>query len=172
MQKKFSYPLKIADLKQNEYKFLLDADAAELVDISEILQVEKAHSFKAEIKVHPNIREHLLRVWGTVQAELELQSVISLRNFRQKYDVPFELFFDTKATYKDIREMAADINADVPDVVENGIINLADIALEQVALQIDDYPRAKGEVFRFQTPEPDDAQERQSPFAVLQKLKK
>ncbi len=172
MQKKFSYPLKIADLKQNEYKFLLDADAAELVDISEILQVEKAHYFKAEIKVHPNIREHLLRVWGTVQAELELQSVISLRNFRQKYDVPFELFFDTKATYKDIREMAADINADVPDIVENGIINLADIAIEQVALQIDDYPRAEGEVFEFQAPSTDNAETKQNPFAVLQKLKK
>lgn len=172
MQKKFSYPLKIADLKQNEYKFLLDADEAELVDISEILQVEKVYYFKAEIKVRPNIREHMLRVWGQVKAELELQSVITLKNFRQKYDVPFELFFDTKATYKDLREMAADINADVPDVVENGIINLADIALEQIALQIDDYPRAKGEVFRFQAPAAEDAPEKQNPFAVLQKLKK
>ena len=172
MQKKFSYPLKIADLKQNEYKFLLDADAAELVDISEILQVEKVHYFKAEIKVRPNIREHMLRVWGQVKAELELQSVITLKNFRQKYDVPFELFFDTKATYKDLREMAADINADVPDIVENGTINLADIAVEQIALQIDDYPRAKGEVFRFQAPVAEDAPEKQNPFAVLQKLKK
>lgn len=172
MQKKFSYPLKIADLKQNEYKFLLDADAAELVDISEILQVEKVYGFHAEIKIYPNIREHMLRVWGTVQAELELKSVITLENFRKKYNIPFELYFDTAATYKDLRELGADINAEVPDIVENGIINLADIAIEQVALQIDDYPRAEGEVFEFQVPSEETAEVKHNPFAVLQKLKK
>ena len=172
MQKKFSYPIKIADLKQNEYKFTLDADEMELVDISTILQVEKVHYFKAEIKVYLKNRENLLRVWGNVAAELELKSVISLENFRKKYEVPFELFFDTKATYKDLRDLGADINTDVPDVVENGTINLADIAIEQIALQIDDYPRAEGEVFEFKSSDIDETEEKQNPFAVLQKLKK
>ena len=171
MQKFFSYPIKIAELKQSEYKFSLKADADELVDISQVLQVESVKMFEAEIKLRLNMREHMLRVWGEVRAQLELKSVISLENFIQDYNVPFELLFDTKATYKDIRELGADINTDVPDVIENGTINLADIALEQVALQIDDYPRAQGEVFEFKAPDYD-IEEKHNPFAVLKKLKK
>ena len=172
MQKKFSYPIKIDELKQNEYAFVLQAAADELVDICTVLQVEKVHYFKAEMKLRYNQREHILKVWGNVAAELELKSVISLENFLQKYDIPFELFFDTKATYRDICEIGSDINVDVPDIAENGEINLADIAMEQVALQIDDYPRAEGEVFEYQGKINDERENRENPFAVLQKLKK
>ena len=49
MQKNFSYPIKIDDLKQSDYKYELNADIAELEDITQILQVEKVHEFKAEI---------------------------------------------------------------------------------------------------------------------------
>jgi uncharacterized metal-binding protein YceD (DUF177 family) len=172
MQKKFSYPLKIDELKQNEYAFTLKADADELVDICQVLQVEKVHYFNAEIKLKLNAREHLLKIWGNVAAELELKSVISLENFKQKYAVPFELFFDTKATYRDIREMGNDINIEVPDIAENGVINLADIAMEQIALQIDDYPRADGEVFIYNSHNEENELPRENPFAVLVKLKK
>jgi uncharacterized metal-binding protein YceD (DUF177 family) len=172
MQKKFSYPIKIDELKQTEYTFVLEADKDELVDICSVLQVENVLQFKSTVKLKYNQREHLLKVWGHVAAELELKSVISLENFIEKYAVPFELYFDTKATYRDIKELGADINADIPDIVENGTINLADICLEQIALQIDNYPRAKGEVFEYQCVGADAQIEKENPFAVLQKLKK
>ena len=91
MQKKFSYPIKIDELKQNEYTFTLEADKYELVDICSVLQVENVLQFKSTVKLKYNQREHLLKVWGRVAAELELKSVISLENFIEKYDVPFEL---------------------------------------------------------------------------------
>ena len=37
MQKKFSYPLKISELKQTKYNFNLSADKDELADIRKIL---------------------------------------------------------------------------------------------------------------------------------------
>ena len=49
MQKNFSYPIKIEDLKQSDYKYELKADAEELEDITQVLQVEKVHKFEAEI---------------------------------------------------------------------------------------------------------------------------
>lgn len=173
MQKKFSYPLKIDELTQNEYVYKIEATADELVDICSILQVENVNSFSAQLHLKLNLREHLLRVWGNVKASLVLQSVVTLNNFEQKYDVPFELFFDTKATYRDIREIDNGINDDIPDIIENGTINLADIAIEQIALQIDDYPRAEGEIFEFKCQDDEgEATEKENPFAVLQKLVK
>lgn len=172
MQKKFSYPLKISDLNQNEYKFDLNADKAELEDICEILQVEDVKYFNAEIFLKRINKQNLLLLWGIVRTEIELKSVISLNNFLKYYEIPFELKFDTKATYKELAEKAADIEADVPDIVENGEINLADIALEQVALNLDDYPRAEGEIFDGEKYADFSDDKSENPFAVLVKLKK
>ena len=172
MQKKFSYPLKIDELNQNEYKFDLNADKEELKDITEILKVEDVKYFNAEIMLKLNNRNNMLAVWGIVRSEIELKSVITLNNFLKYFEVPFELYFDTKATYKDIQELQAGIYDDVPDIIENGKINLADIAIEQIALNLDDYPRNEGEVFDYgkYVQLPDD--EKENPFAVLAKLKK
>lgn len=172
MQKKFSYPLKIDELNQNQYKFEINADKDELADITEILKVEEAKNFTAEIFLKRNIKNHILEVWGTVKAQLMIKSVISLENFLQEYNVPFTLIYDTVATYQDIKEMEAGINDDVPDIIENGEINLADITLEQIALNMDDYPRAEGEVFDFAQYVTQDGDTKENPFAVLQKLKK
>ncbi len=172
MQKKFSYPVKTDELNQNRYHFILEADSDELKDITEVLQVEAVRFFKGEVFLKFNKKDNILRVWGNVVADLSIKSVISLENFTQKIDTPFELFFDTKATYKDIRDINAGIEDEVPDIIENGEINLADICMEQVALQLDDYPRAKGEVFDFSRYAKVEPLEHDNPFAVLQKLKK
>lgn len=174
MQKNFSYPIKIDELNQNQYKFIIHADADELKDITQILQVERAARFHAEVYLKRDRQTNTLKVWGTVEARLELKSVISLENFCRNYKVPFELLFDTKATYRDIRDLDAGIDDDIPDIIENGTINLADICIEQIALNMDDYPRADGEEFNYnaynKSAAPDN--EKENPFAILKKLKK
>ncbi|MBR1824998.1 MAG: DUF177 domain-containing protein [Alphaproteobacteria bacterium] len=173
MQKNFSYPVKIDELNQNTYRYKLKPDTDELEDIRQVLQVEDVKSFSAEVALKFNKKENMLRVWGTVSALIVLQSVISLENFEKSVSAPFELWFDTKATYKDIKEMEQGINDDVPDIVENGEINLADICIEQIALCLDDYPRAEGEVFDFSDYVKNESSEvRENPFAILEKLKK
>lgn len=172
MQKNFSYPIKIEDLKQSDYKYELKADAEELEDITQVLQVEKVHEFEAEIFLKLTNRTNNLRVWGRVFAKIELKSVITLDNFIKDYEVPFELNFDTRATYNDIKELECDIEGEVPDIIENGCINLADIAIEQVALNLEYYPRAEGEVFDASLYCDVDEPKKENPFAVLAKLKK
>lgn len=172
MQKNFSYPIKIEDLKQSDYKYELKADAEELEDITQVLQVEKVHEFEAEIFLKLSNRTNNLRVWGRVNAKIELKSVITLNNFIKDYEVPFELNFDTRATYNDIKELECNIEDEVPDIIENGCINLADIAIEQVALNLEDYPRAEGEIFDGSLYCDIDEPKKENPFAVLKKLKK
>ena len=174
MQKKFSYPLKIDELNQREYTFDINANQNELDVIKGILQVVGVKTFQAKIHLKLNLREHLLKVWGNVCANLELQSVVSLKIFAKTYQTDFELNFDTKATYRDIREIDDSINSDVPDIIENGQIDLADIALEQIALQMEDYPRDEGEVFDFSlyATKDENKEDIEHPFAALAKLKK
>lgn len=171
MQKDFSYPVKIADLNQQEQHFKLYADTNQLKELTEILQVEQVKSFNADIFLKLNIKQHRLDLWGTVDAKLELKSVVSLENFEKVYNAPFEYYFDTKATYNDLRELDAGIYDDVPDIIENGQIDLGTIAIEQLALVMEDYPRKEGEEFNFVCEFTEEEPE-ENPFAVLKKLKK
>ena len=172
MQKDFSYPLNIDDLNQQEQHYKLNADAEQLKTLRDILQVEDVKNFGADIFLKLNLKQHKLDLWGSVNATVELKSVVSLENFEKEYNVEFTYCYDTKATYKDIKELEPYIYDDVPDVIDNGKIDLADIAIEQLALQIEDYPRQNGEKFEFVSEFDEETTKKANPFAVLEKLKK
>lgn len=48
--------------------------------------------------------------------------------------------YDTQLSPKDLREMEFEFDDEVPDVIIDGKIDLAEIAMEQIALVIDDFP--------------------------------
>lgn len=170
MQKDFSYPLKIEDINQGEQEYKLLADKAQLETLREILQVPAVNYFAADIKLKFQKKRGILDVSGQVRAGLGLISVISLEPFDRDYKTDFTLTYDTNATYEQIREMDEGIETDVPDIVIGGKIDLGDIAIEQLALVMEDHPRKEGEEFSPQIE--DDAPLRENPFAVLSKLKK
>ena len=172
MQKDFSYPLHIADLNQQEQHYHLVADTEQCKTLAQILQVEDVKSFVADIYLKLHLKEHRLDIWGIVKADIERQSVVSMENFVKTYEAPFEYFYDTVATYKDIRKLEAGINDEVPDIIENGQINLADVAIEQLALVLEDYPRREDERFIFESEFDGETTSQNNPFSVLAKLKK
>lgn len=172
MQNLFSYPLVVEDISSAESTYELRADNAALAQIAEILKVRNAKSFNARIHTKLNKKEHRLDVWGRVDTELELQSVISLEYFFKKYETEFNIFFDTKATAKEVKELDLDFDEDAPDIIEGGKIDLGDIAIEQIALVMEDYPRKDGETFSFASEFDEETTEKMNPFSVLKKLKK
>lgn len=172
MQNLFSYPLIVDELSAATKKYHLEAAKNELPYVTEILKVPTVKSLSAELNVKLDKKNHRLNVWGEAKADIEQTSVISLDNFINHYQTEFEVEFDTKLTPQDLKEMDADIDDDVPDIILDGKINLADIAMEQIALIIDDFPRKKGEVFAFEPEFDEQEPPKQNPFAVLAQLKK
>ena len=172
MQKKFSYPLTVADLPQAEQHYRLRAEEADCRYLAEVLQLPAVNRLEADLRLKNNHAEGMLDVSGHVFAGIKLESVISLELFDQNYDFDFSLRFDTRATYASQREEAEDWTADLPDVVVGGKIDLADIVIEQIALRLDDYPRRPGEVFVFDSEFDDGTEDKHNPFDVLAKLKK
>lgn len=172
MQKKFSYPLNIRNCGEQQQHHVLKADASELKALKEILHVEDVLFFEATFDIKNRIKEHLLEVSGKVCAKLELQSVISLENFTKTYEVPFCYRFDTKATYAEFKEMEAQLGDLAPDIIQNDMLDLADLGIEQLALVMEDYPRQEGETFCFESEFDPLESEQNKPFAVLERLKK
>ncbi len=170
MQKDFSYPLKIEDINQGEQTYKIRANKVQLEVLREILQIPAVNSFEADIKLIFQKKKGILDIKGEVRANLRLMSVISLEEFDKEYKSDFSLIYDTNASYEQIREMDEDIEDDVPDIVIDGKIDLGDIAIEQLALVMEDHPRKEGE--EFTSIIEDDSEVRENPFAILSKLKK
>ncbi len=172
MQKEFSYPLTVADLPLAEQHYHLEASPADLSLLARILQVGEVKSFAADFRVKPDHHTSILSVSGHIKTEIVQQSVVSLEDFSSVYDFDFSTLFDTRATLESQKEDGDDWDKDTPEIVVGGKIDLGDIAVEQVALRLDDYPRKPGEEFSFVSEFDDKDTAVENPFAVLAKLKK
>ena len=172
MQNLFSYPLDVDELGSALRRYKLKADSDELAYIKEVLKVDDVKSFESQMEVKLYKSEHRLEVKGTAKADIELTSVISLEKFVKTYAPEFTVIFDTQMTPQELREIEFDFEDDVPDIIINGKIDLAEIAMEQIALVIDDFPRKEGEVFEFKSEFDEETTQAMNQFAALAKLKK
>ncbi len=168
MQKDFSHSIKVADMPLSTQQYNINVASKDYAQLAKILKVEGVKKFEANIELKVNRNSHILEVWGHVSSELVLKSVVSLENFSQKYDFDFSTNYSTKQASKDDEE---EVDFDELDEIIDGKIDLFDIAIEQIALQLDDYPRKKGEVFEFEL-EFDDVEPKNNPFLALSSLKK
>lgn len=171
MQKEFSYPLIVEDLPQTEQRYKMLATAGNLQYVAKILQVPEVKFLEATFIVKNNHRNSILNVSGHIKTSLTIQSVVSLENFQQDYNFDFSTDFDTKATLDSQKENEDEWNKEIPEIVIDGKIDLGDIAIEQIALKLDNYPRISGETFVFK-PDFDVNDKPDNPFAALSKLKK
>ncbi len=172
MQSVFSYPITADELSGSEKKYKIKANKEELQYLQEIFKVEEVRSFNAEINLKYKKKEHRIDVWGQVIAEFELKSVISLENFEKTYSPEFSIYFDTQATPQDIKDIDFDIYDEEPYLLTDGKLDLCQIAIEQVALVMDDNPRQAGEEFHFVSEFDEETNEALNPFNILKKLKK
>lgn len=172
MQKNFSYLLAVDDISPAEKEYKIHAKAAELEQIAEILKVPAVKDFTASIYVRRQNKSPLIDVWGVVDAQITRQSVISLDYFDKDYEVDFVLQYDVNLTENQVRELEEEGVSDIPDVIMNGEIDLCHIAMEQIALELEDYPRKEGESFSFTSEFDDETDKRENPFKILEKLKK
>ena len=170
MQKDFSYPLIVDDISSAESTYILKASDDDLKFLTELLKVENVKKFEASFKLRLDKKRHMLDVKGSFKAEVVLKSVISLENFIKKYGSNFQYMIDTNPS-KNLRdEEEFDLSDEIVDTVKDGEIDLAGLAIEQLALLIDDYPKKEGENFCFEAEF--DPSEKKNPFDILKQLKK
>jgi uncharacterized metal-binding protein YceD (DUF177 family) len=171
MQKDFSRPLIVADLPLSIQRYQIKVEGDDLKALAKILKVEGIKFFAADISLKINKETHILDVWGNISAKVVLKSVISLENFNKKYNFGFSDKYAVAAAIDFLKEEEKSWDSDLPNIIIDGKIDLMDIAIEQIALQLDDYPRKDGEVFKFYS-EFSEEDSKNNPFEILSSLKK
>lgn len=160
----FSRPIEVDRVPRTGSHEKLRAEAGECEKLARRLAVPRLFALTAALHAAP-WRGGGLKVTGSLTAELEQLSVVSLEPFRTTVTFPVERYFLPAA------EADAD-GAEDADPIHNGVVDLGEMVAETLSLELDPYPRRPGEVFAAGTATgEDDAAKPASPFSHLEKLR-
>jgi hypothetical protein len=185
----FSRPLLADDVPEEGLETKIVASPQEREALADADGLGALSRLEADLCVTREGRDGL-RVTGELRADLRQTCVLTLEPFDSRIVAPIEMRFAPEraptpppserasrrrkeAVKVDEEESqprshhAADLDADPPDPMIDGQIDLGEIVAEFLALAIDLYPRKPGAQFVAPAEEDEDAPARTSPFAAL-----
>ncbi|QXX73701.1 DUF177 domain-containing protein [Methylovirgula sp. HY1] len=175
----FSYPIKIVDVPQSGLDISIEADAATLAALAAANGLPNIARLEAVFHVMPK-GSHRFNVRGEVHARVTQICGVSLEPFEsdlvESVDVDFAPAAEAAAAAAAFAALVANdavdiaLEADPPDPITDGTIDLGGLASEFLALGLDPYPRKPGVSFEPQGGRDADAAD-ESPFSILGKLK-
>lgn len=135
----FSRPMMVDRVPRKGSHEHIVADEKECLALAKRFDLPKLFSFKARLLAMP-WRGGGLHVTGVVEADVERISVVSLEAFRrvEKFKVD-SIFLPPK--------IIVDAVEDDAEPIENGEVDLGEVAAETMGLELDPYPRKDGEVY-------------------------
>ena len=160
----FSRPLAVDRVPRGGSHEKITANPKECHAVAARLDVPALHALSAELRATP-WRGGGLKLEGKLNADVEQISVVSLEAVRNLVEFPVLRYFMPPGA-----EVRADDEAEI-DPIENGHVDLGEVVTETLTLELDPYPRHPGEAFDEIIGEVPESAVRESPFAVLLKLK-
>ncbi|MCP5083407.1 MAG: DUF177 domain-containing protein [Alphaproteobacteria bacterium] len=168
----FSRPLEISELEHGQIVRELTADTTELSALQQRYDVEALWSASASLTISPEA-EGVVKVTGFVRADLSQICSVSLEAVEEAINEPVSITYLPPGV--DEPNVATDSPLETQEDYEpfDGMsLELGEFVVQEIAAAIDPYPRKSGVVFGNQGQLGDNApEERDNPFAVLQKLK-
>jgi uncharacterized protein DUF177 involved in 23S rRNA accumulation len=163
----------VAQIPQRGLHREIEADQATRAIMAEAAGLRELLSARASFDLTPQSGGRV-HVSGRVQARVGQTCVVTLEPLENDIDEEFDLIF---APLQQIPELAVPADEDealagdmaqLPEPIENGIIDLGRLATDLIYLGIDPYPRKTGAMFEPQlaAADPED-----HPFAALKALR-
>ncbi len=175
----FSHPIVVEELPSGGRSVALAADEEARVGLARRFELPSLSSFEGMLKLRFLAGGPMLRITGEMRAELEQACVVSLE------PVPVSLRFDVEAEFGPPIEVPDGLELSLADdephdMIEDGVIDLGELAAQHLLLSLDPYLRAPGvevpKAFSEEVEASDSAEikesERQNPFAALASLKR
>jgi uncharacterized metal-binding protein YceD (DUF177 family) len=166
----YSVPLPVATLPPQGDVRRVEADAAARLKIAQAYDLAAIERFVIDARMTPDGKGGV-HVTGGVDANVIYTCVVTLEQFPAQLREPFDMrFVAPKLRQAKDKLIEIDFSADdedPPEEIENGLIDLAAVALEFFGLALDPYPRKAGAAFAEPLPDGTPV----SPFAALAKLR-
>ena len=169
----FSRPLKLDHIDRKGTKKSIEANTDECIALSKRFDLDSIDTLKADFDIKPSGLAY--HVTGSLNAKANQISVISGDIIPTAINADIDTYLTDKTNIVDFDQQKEDEyeikdEKDDPESIQNGEIDLGEIAAQFLGLSLDDYPRAEGEeTGDYIEVKPEDA--KPNPFAVLKDLK-
>lgn len=166
----WSHPIKVEDIPEEGEDITLSPDEETRAALARFTGVLAVPAFTARLRLLPDGTGGAI-VTGTFDASVRQNCVVSLEPFDNPVHEEIALRFAPESA-KPAKSPGPDIEieeSDPSDSIIDGVIDLGAVMSEFLILGIDPYPKKPGVVF---TPPATKDDQRDNPFAVLEKLKK
>ncbi|MCH7937764.1 MAG: DUF177 domain-containing protein [Proteobacteria bacterium] len=155
----------------------IEADENERSLLAERFGLAGLDSLTAALRLTPQEGRAVVRLEGAFRAEIVQTCVVSHEPMEVPLEGSFERLYDTVPEPADREDDGNfDIEAtDPPEAAPEGKIDVGEAVAEQLALEIDPFPRNPELSFADYSTDPDDGENiesRDGPFAALAKLRK
>jgi uncharacterized metal-binding protein YceD (DUF177 family) len=157
MTPEMSRPVRVEAVGLDGLEVEVVASAAECAAVARRLGVALVAAIACRFRLAP-AGGRAIAASGRLQARLERECVVTLEPFEAVHDERFRLRFVPAGTETQDEDPESD--DEIP--YEDGVIDLGEAAVEQLALGLDPYPRSPGAVLELP-----DQPDRQGPFAAL-----
>ncbi len=184
VEPEFSRPLTVDTTQAVDATHHIQANDAERAALAERFGIEALDSLAAEVRLSCARGGALVRLSTDFTADVVQACVVSLQPVASRIEASFERLYDPSAAPPDADGEAAPISGDeTPDgeaaePLAGGVLDLGEIVAEELALELNPFPRAPGVDFHEFLPKSAESRESEEkedekpggPFASLAKL--
>lgn len=162
----------------------IEASPDERSRLAERFGLEGLDSFNAELSLTPEGGGRLFRLTGTFEADVTQTCVVTLEPLETRVTGVLDRLYDPAQPENDDVEEYFDAEADdPPEPALDGLIDVGEAAAEQLALELNPFPKKSGISLTEISIGPDTegaaqeggkalSEQPQGPFSILEKLKK
>jgi len=168
----FSLIVAVGDVGRKGQNLKLEADADQRAALADLLGVSEIERLEGEFQLDL-VSGGAVHLRGRIEADVVQACVVSLAPVHQHIQEPISMTLLPAGTAdgrRDATVLVDPVDEEDRDTYSNGRIDLGVILSEQLALHLDPYPRTPG--VTFEVAGNDETDERDSPFAVLERLKR
>ena len=179
-QNEFPRRLVIARLPEDGIDAEIEADAAERLALARRFDFISLDRLEAKVRLAPIHGTPLWRLTGTLGADVVQRCVVTLEPLPSTVQDSFDELYAPPAHVEQLEKEAADAEGDdlaaIPEPFDHGGVDVGEVVAQYLSLALDPAPRKPGalEISFVDGDAPADADaapEKESPFAVLKKLK-
>lgn len=170
-----SRPTLTESLKPGVKDIRIEADARERAALARRFGIVSIESLAAVLRLAVRADRRSVRVSGTIAADVTQTCVVSLEPMKNHIDAPIERLYGEDVQEESVGSVLyLDDLEDVPEPIVAGAIDVGEAVAEQLALELDPFPRRPGVTFEgYRAGDGKGTQEgEQGPFAVLARIKR
>ncbi len=170
-----SRPVVVEELPNHGRKIDLQPTVEEMATIASRLDLVTLDKLEGIVKIRPEIGREIVAE-GEIITSFVQNCVVTGESIIQTMTFQLERRYSEDASEFNIKDEDDDIIVlpmdDGPDPIEDGIIDVGEAVVEELALLIPPYPRVPGAEFNDIIEDADGGDDKPNPFAKLAALKK